>query len=103
VVYTLKPRDLAEELQLLPTETGADTVLIRPDNEVVFARVTRAEGLRWAAPSQVAIDCLAGNGRMPAEGEALIDWMRKDESRWRYSSIAPLLEATQTPEGVSGA
>src|SRR5207244_2618229 len=37
VVYTLKPRDLAAELQLLPTETGADTVLIRPDNEVVFA------------------------------------------------------------------
>ncbi len=102
VVYTMKPRDLAEDLSLLPTETGTDTVLIRPDNEVVFARATKAEGLRWAAPSQVAIDCLAGNGRMPAEGEALIDWMREDEGRWRYQSIETLLEATQTPEGVSG-
>ncbi len=103
VVYTMKPQDLAEELTLLPTETGTDTVLIRPDNEVVFARATESEGLRWAAPSQVAIDCLAGNGRMPAEGEALVDWMREDEGRWRYPSIEALLEATQTLEGVSGA
>ncbi len=103
VVYAMKPRDLAEELQLLPTETGADTVVIRPDNDVVFARATKAEGLRWAAPSQVAIDCLAGNGRMPAEGEALIEWMRKDEGRWRSSSIKALLGAPQIEEGAAGA
>jgi hypothetical protein len=93
VAYTMKPRDLGENLALLPTDSGADTVLIRPDNEVAFARSTSAEGLRWAAPSQIAIDCLAGSGRMPAEGEAVIGWMREDESRWRYPSIDALLES----------
>jgi hypothetical protein len=93
VVYTLTPRELAEELGLLPAEAGADTVLIRPDNEVVFARSTADEvGLTWAAPSQVAIDCLAGSGRMPAEGAALIDWMRDNEGQWRSPSIEGLLE-----------
>lgn len=93
VVYTLTPRELAEELGLLPAEAGADTILIRPDNEVVFARSTADEvGLTWAAPSQVAIDCLAGSGRMPAEGAALIDWMRDNEGQWRSPSIEALIE-----------
>lgn len=95
VVYTMKPRELAEDLGLLPTQVGAgaDTVLIRPDNEVVFEGAKEEEGLRWASPSQVAIDCLAGNGRMPAEGEALIEWMSKNESEWRFSSIRALIDA----------
>lgn len=95
VVYTLTPRELAEELGLLPAEAGADTVLIRPDNEVVFARSKADEGgLTWAAPSQVAIDCLAGSGRMPAEGAAVIEWMRDNESQWRSPSIEALLESS---------
>jgi len=94
VLYTLSPRELAEDLNLLPAEAGADTILVRPDNDVVFARSTNDDGVWWAAPSQVAIDCLAGSGRMPAEGEAVIDWMREEESRWRYPSIGALIEAT---------
>jgi hypothetical protein len=95
VVYTMTARELADDLRLLPAEAGADTVLVRPDNEVVFARSTRDEdGLTWAAPSQVAIDCLAGSGRMPAEGDAVIDWMRQNESRWRYPSMEALLESS---------
>lgn len=92
VVYTMNPREIESELELLPAEAGADTVLIRPDNAVAFARAEREGGIAWAAPSQVAIDCLAGSGRMTSEGEALIDWMRDDESRWRYPSIRRLLE-----------
>jgi hypothetical protein len=94
VVYTMIPRELASELELLSAEAGADTVLIRPDNEVAFARAAPNGGLAWAAPSQVAIDCLAGSGRMPSEGEALIGWMEADESRWRYPSIGALLKAS---------
>ncbi len=98
VVYSMAPRELADDLRLLPAEVGADTVLVRPDNEVVFARSTRdEEGLTWAAPSQVAIDCLAGNGRMPAEGEAVIEWMRENERQWRYPSIDALLELSLPP------
>lgn len=98
-VYTMDARALADELELLPTETGADTVLIRPENEVAFARATRDGGMAWAAPSQVAIDCLAGSGRMPSEGEALIGWMRENEGEWRYPSLEALLDGSSGEEG----
>ncbi len=99
VVYAMDPRALADELELLPTDAGADTVLIRPENEVAFARAARDGGMAWAAPSQVAIDCLAGSGRMPSEGEALIGWMRENESEWRYPSIQALLDDPSNEEG----
>jgi hypothetical protein len=44
LAYASTPGRLASELELLP-----------------------------AAPLQVAVDCLTGNGRMPAEGEALLE------------------------------
>ena len=91
VLYTPTPLDLGSELELLPAGAGADTVLIRPDNEVAFARSKRDGGVAWAAPSQVAIDCLAGTGRMPSEGDALIAWMQDNEDRWRYPTIQELL------------
>jgi MarR family len=99
VIYTVNPRELETDLELLPAEAGADTVLIRPDNNVAFARAERDGGIAWAAPSQVAIDCLAGTGRMPSEGEALIGWMRKNENEWRYPSIRALLADTPGEEG----
>jgi len=99
VVYTMDPRELESELELLPAEAGADTVLIRPDNDVAFARAELDGGMAWAAPSQVAIDCLAGSGRMPSEGEALIGWMRGNESAWRHQSIRSLLVDRRDGEG----
>ncbi|MGI8427127.1 MAG: hypothetical protein ACR2FO_07735 [Actinomycetota bacterium] len=92
VVYAMNPRELADELELLPAEAGADTVLVRPENDVAFAWAARDNGMAWAAPSQVAIDCLAGTGRMPSEGEALFAWMRENEDEWRYPSIRALLD-----------
>jgi MarR family len=94
VLYTKDPRQLETNLDLLPAEAGADTVLIRPDNAVAFARAERDGGIGWAAPSQVAIDCLAGTGRMPSEGEALINWMRENDGEWRCPSISMLLADT---------
>ena len=93
VVYSMAPRQLEAELELLPAEAGADVVLIRPDNVVAFARSMPEGGIAWAAPSQVAIDCLSGSGRMPSEGEALIEWMQADESRWRAPSLELLMSA----------
>lgn len=90
-LYSMNPRDLAAELDLLPADTGADTVIIRPDNYGAFSRAQPDVGIAWAAPSQIAIDCLAGTGRMPSEGEALIAWMKVNEDRWRYPSIRALL------------
>jgi hypothetical protein len=57
---------------------------------VAWERGSSEKGLRFAAPSQVAVDCLTGNGRMPAEGEALLEWMLANESEWRAESLQEL-------------
>ena len=92
ILYAMEPRRLADELGSMPVEFGADVILVRPDNEVVFQRAEPDGNLLWAAPSQVAIDCLSGGGRMPAEGEAVIGWMRANEEGWRLPSIRTVLE-----------
>jgi hypothetical protein len=83
VVYTMSRARLAEILGLIEVESGADVVLIRPDNDIVFRETQEVDGVAYAATSQVAIDCLAGSGRMPAEGEAVLAWMVDHEDRWR--------------------
>ncbi len=90
LVYYDTPQLLARDLDLLPADEGANVVLLRPFDPVVFSRGAIEEGLRFAAPSQVAVDCLGGNGRMPAEGEALLRWMAADEPRWRIPILKDL-------------
>ena len=91
VLYAMDPKRLADRLGLMSVENGADITLVRPDNDVVYDRAESDDGLLWAAPSQIAIDCLSGGGRMPAEGEALIGWMRANEDLWRASSMQEFL------------
>lgn len=83
LLYADSPERLAEELGLRPVETGANALLMRPADDVVFARSDRRDGLRVAAPSQIAADLLKGPGRAPAEAMALLDWMEHNESTWR--------------------
>ncbi|MEX0650988.1 MAG: hypothetical protein WD186_03065 [Actinomycetota bacterium] len=83
---------LGAELGLLPADEGSNVALLRPYDAVVWDRSTLDDGLRYVALSQVAIDCLTGNGRMPAEGEALIDRMVQTESQWRLPSLADVYE-----------
>jgi hypothetical protein len=90
LLYYDQPRLLANELNLLPAEEGANVMILKPFDPVVFARTRLEEGLRYAAPSQIATDCLGGNGRMPAEGEALLDWMGAKEPSWRLPSLADI-------------
>jgi hypothetical protein len=97
VVYTLDRDQLATNLDLLEVESGADTVLIRPQNRVPFYGVKTFDGLPFAAPSQVAIDCLSGPGRMPEEGAALIAWMIDNEPQWRASSVRQLRPSWDRP------
>lgn len=74
-------------LDLLPADEGSNVVLLRPYDAVVWDRSVVEDGLRYVAPAQAAIDSLTGNGRMPAEGEALIEWMVENESQWRLPSL----------------
>jgi len=87
LLYHDSPQSLAGQLDLLSAQEGANVMILRPFDPVVYERTRIESGLRYAAPSQVAVDCLAGNGRMPAEGEALLDWMEADESSWRLPSL----------------
>jgi len=85
-IYSPAPDALAAALNLLPAEQGADVQLVRPANDGVFARSSTSDSVRWVAPSQVVLDCLGGTGRMPQEGEAVLEWMIENEDVWRITS-----------------
>ena len=85
VIYTDDPEGLARTTRLLASKVGANVLLAEPYDPVVFERGTVLDGHRSVSIAQVAIDCLTGPGRMPAEGEALIAWMRQNENQWRRS------------------
>jgi len=92
-VYCEDVNEAARALGLLPSDDGANVTLLRPFDDVVWARASVADDTGYAAPSQVAVDCLTGNGRMPAEGEALLEWMAEKQARWRAPSLSRLTVA----------
>jgi hypothetical protein len=75
--------DAAERLGLRPAEAGANVLLVEPIDDLVFEGAREDQGLWYAAPSQVAADLLTSPGRGPAEGEALLEWMKGNEEVWR--------------------
>lgn len=79
MVYTDDVKGLADALGLLPADSGADTVLLSPNDECVWDRLFEAEDIPTVGLSQAAADCLTGNGRMPSEGVALLEWMSEHE------------------------
>ncbi len=87
LAYCDRPETLAGELGLLPASEGANVILLEPFDPIVWWNTDDEAGLRFVSPSQVAIDCLTGNGRMPAEGEAVLTWMQENETGWRRSSL----------------
>lgn len=86
-LYAGNPPDLERRLRLLAADTGADVVLLSPFDAVVGNCSSVRNGIPTVAPSQLAVDCLTGTGRMPAEGEALLAWMSEHETEWRIPSI----------------
>lgn len=83
VVYVERLDEAAQTLALLPTETGANVLLVEPFDGVVFERTVLDEGLMYVSPSQAAADLLTSSGRGPEEAEALIEWMLANEEVWR--------------------
>ena len=82
----------ATELGLRPTDEAPDVVLLLPTNDRVVEDPWIDDGVRFVNLPQLAVDCLGGSGRMPAEGDALIDWMQANTDEWRYPSLAEYLE-----------
>jgi hypothetical protein len=78
---------VARTHSFLPADRGANVILLKPFDDVVWDRTRTQSLVTYASVSQVAVDCLTGNGRMPAEGEALLSWMMDNESEWRVPSL----------------
>lgn len=97
LVYTEDVGSVVDTLDLLPAADGANVVLLRPFDRVVWDRTTTADGLTYVAPSQAAVDCLTGTGRMPAEGEAVLTWMSENECVWRLKSLKEVPELGLRP------
>ena len=85
--------EIEAELDLLPADDGANVMIVRAKKGNSYSFLKKeAGGLYYATPSQVVTDCLSGYGRMPAEGEALMDWMAKNESIWRFNNVDEFLD-----------
>ena len=89
-LYSDDKEGVSKRFDLLPADQGVDVILLRPFNSVGWDRTKDEEGITFAAPSQVGVDCLTGTGRMPSEGEAILTWMSEDEERWRLPSLDAL-------------
>ncbi|CAN5921160.1 hypothetical protein BH23ACT10_BH23ACT10_40270 [soil metagenome] len=81
-VYLRDARVAEDVLQLRPVEQGTNVLVAVNDDSFAFERARTAEGLRYAAVSQVVVDLLDLPGRSPSEAEALLDWMGADDA-WR--------------------
>jgi hypothetical protein len=70
-------------MKLLPAVGDkANVLMLRPRSDTpLLGRFVR-NGVPYVALSQLALDSLGGTGRMPAEGEALRQWMANHESDW---------------------
>lgn len=73
----------AAALGLVPTEAGANVLLVEPKGDFVFERMAEDGGITYVAPSQAVVDLLTGPGRNPSEAEALLEWMRENEDAWQ--------------------
>ena len=73
----------AKELEVRPTEAGANVILLEPFDDVVFERTRSQDGSRLVAMSQCAADLMTGSGREPAQADALLTWMAENEDAWR--------------------
>jgi len=73
----------ASALSLLPAGGGGNVVILQPNNGGPLDRRRPFGAAEHVGLSQLAVDCLSGPGRMPADGEAVIAHMAKTEDQWR--------------------
>ena len=71
------------QLELREVDSGTNVLIAEPFDPVVYDRTTKIDGLTLTAPTQIVADLLTGSGRMPAEGEELLAWMKDNERVWR--------------------
>lgn len=82
-VYVQNAQTALETLGLRQVESGANVMLMEPESPLPFLRSKVVGGTSYVAISQMAADLMSSPGRGPAEAEELIDWMTKNEEKWR--------------------
>jgi hypothetical protein len=83
VCYIDAPLGVAEKTGLIRATGAGNVYLCEPLDPIAFDRTWTQGDVTYAALAQVAVDCLTGPDRMPAEGEALLEWMAANEAAWR--------------------
>ncbi|MDP8927362.1 MAG: hypothetical protein M3O70_01980 [Actinomycetota bacterium] len=86
--------EVMKELGLMrvPQGTTPAVQLLQPLSDGALERPGRpVDGVPTVGLSQLVLDCLTGPGRLPAAGEALLDWMAGHEDAWREPS--PLVDS----------
>ena len=86
ICYVDAPTDVAERTGLVQAASTGNVYLCEPLDPVALERSWVEGETIYAALSQVAADCLTGPDRMPAEGDALLDWMEANEQSWRLDA-----------------
>jgi DNA-binding transcriptional ArsR family regulator len=84
----LADRAVLRRLRLLPQTHGGNVVLVAAQDPVVFTGTRQVRGVLHVALSQLALDCLTGPGRMPAEGEAILTYMKTNSATWRKTNLS---------------
>jgi len=72
---------------MLPAPRSANVILAQPYDPSLLSGPVKQGGVGYVSTAQVVLDSLTGNGRMPAEGEAVLAWMRRNEPRWRTGCL----------------
>lgn len=67
-------------------------ILAEPYEPVVFKQTWAADGSPYVSVAKLAVDCLTGPGRMPSEGDALLEWMRSNPKRWRGADLDAVID-----------
>jgi hypothetical protein len=84
--YVDAPIAVAESAGLVQATSTGNVYLCEPFDPIVFERTWTQRETVYAALPQVAADCLTGPDRMPAEGDALLEWMTANEESWRLDA-----------------
>ncbi|HEX6686520.1 MAG TPA: MarR family transcriptional regulator [Candidatus Limnocylindrales bacterium] len=85
-LYVPDIRAFARRRELTATRSGANVLLLEAASTSQLARSRLIDGVPHVGYSQLVQDLLAGNGRLPEEGEAVLDWMI-DTPGWRLPGL----------------
>ena len=89
---------VADELSLMPAARGlGNVILLQPSNRGPLLGRRAFGATEHVALSQLAIDCLSGPDRMPAEGEAVLAHMAATVDAWRRDPGELANEAAALP------